>query len=107
MPPPIDQLGHVTHVALAFLSPSIFNDPHRSSWPLFTSVDEVRANFTKGTKVMIAIGGWGDTEGFSVAALTPKSRAAFAENVARMVKEVGADGWSLFFPVLCSEDLTR
>ncbi|KAK0611076.1 glycoside hydrolase superfamily [Immersiella caudata] len=90
--PPIDQLGRVTHVALAFMSPGIFNDPTRTEWPLFTTVDQVRANFTKDTKVMIAIGGWGDTIGFSVAALTPETRRTFAENVARMVEATGADG---------------
>ncbi|KAK4452138.1 endochitinase 1 [Podospora aff. communis PSN243] len=90
--PPVEQLGRVTHVALAFMSPGIFNDPMRTEWPLFTTVDQVRANFTKDTKVMIAIGGWGDTIGFSVAALTPETRKTFAENVARMVEATGADG---------------
>lgn len=90
--PPIDQLGHVTHVALAFMSPGIFNDPTRTEWPLFTTVEETRAKFPKDTKIMIAIGGWGDTLGFSVAALTPETRKTFAENVARMVAATGADG---------------
>src|SRR5438128_9901965 len=31
--PPIDQLGHVTHIALAFMSPGMFNDPERTTWP--------------------------------------------------------------------------
>jgi GH18 family chitinase len=79
-------------VALAFMSPGIFNDPSRAEWPLFTTVDQVRAKFTKDTKVMIAIGGWGDTIGFSVAALNPETRRTFAENVARMVEATGADG---------------
>jgi GH18 family chitinase len=79
-------------VALAFMSPGIFNDPSRAEWPLFTTVDQVRAKFTKDTKVMIAIGGWGDTIGFSVAALNPETRRTCAENVARMVEATGADG---------------
>lgn len=41
---------------------------------------------------MVAIGGWGDTEGFSVAAKTVESRERFAKNVADMVKVTGADG---------------
>ena len=41
---------------------------------------------------MVAIGGWGDTDSFSKAAKTEGSRALFARNVARMVKETGADG---------------
>ncbi|KAL2018751.1 hypothetical protein VTK56DRAFT_457 [Thermocarpiscus australiensis] len=92
VPPAIDQLRHVTHVAVAFMSPGIFNEPERTTWPLFTSVDEVRSKFLKGTKVMVAIGGWGDTAGFSVAAETDETRKTFAENVAKMVMATGADG---------------
>ncbi|KAK4136262.1 glycoside hydrolase family 18 protein [Trichocladium antarcticum] len=91
--PPIYQLRHVTHVAVAFMSPGVFNEPGRTGgWPLFTTVDQVRAKFPKDTKVMIAIGGWGDTIGFSVAALNDETRQTFAENVARMVTATGADG---------------
>ncbi|KAK0610532.1 chitinase 1 [Bombardia bombarda] len=90
--PPIDQLGHVTHVALAFMRSETFNDPDRSDWPLFLTVDQTRPKFLRDTKVMIAIGGWGDTAGFAEAALTDETRKNFAENVARMVKATGADG---------------
>ena len=74
------------------MSPGLFNDNDRTEWPLFTTVDQIRANFTEGTKILIAIGGWGDSIGFSVAALTPETRTTFAQNVARMVKATGADG---------------
>jgi GH18 family chitinase len=74
------------------MSPGIFNEPGRVEWPLFTTVEEVRAKFKKGTKVMIAIGGWGDTIGFSVAAVDDATRRAFADNVAMMVRVTGADG---------------
>ena len=95
VPPPIDQLAHVSHVALAFMTAGIFNDPERDDWPLFTTVDQVRASFTQGTQVLIAIGGWGDTIGFSVAARSPETRNTFALNVARMVEATGADGIDL------------
>ncbi|KAK3484619.1 glycoside hydrolase superfamily [Neurospora hispaniola] len=90
--PQIDQLDHVTHVALAFMSPSIFNDPLNQEWPLFTTVHHVRPRFPNHTKVLIAIGGWGDTIGFSVAALNDETRTLFAANVAKMVEATGADG---------------
>lgn len=61
-------------------------------WPLFMSVDEARAKFKPGTKIMVAIGGWGDTEGFDAAARSEKSRQKFARNVAAMVHATGADG---------------
>ncbi|KAK4187806.1 endochitinase 1 [Podospora australis] len=90
--PPVQQLKHVTHVAIAFMSPGVFNDPTRVEWPMFTTVEEVRAKFPENTKIMVAIGGWGDTIGFSVAALTDETRKLFAENVAKMVRMTGADG---------------
>lgn len=84
---------NVTHVALAFMPSEIFNaDQRPTEWPLFTTVGEVRPYFNDGTAIMIAIGGWGDTEGFSKAAATHDSRQRFAENVKAMVDDTGADG---------------
>lgn len=79
-------------MALAFMSPAIFNNPEVSDWPLFTTVENVRTQFAKGTAVMVAIGGWGDTKGFSEAAATESSRKLFAKNVNAMVEKTGADG---------------
>jgi GH18 family chitinase len=90
--PPISQLEYVTHVAVAFMSPGVFNEPERTDWPLFTTVKDVRAKFPKEAKILVAIGGWGDTIGFSVAALNDETRKTFAENVANMVAATGADG---------------
>lgn len=95
MTPEIGQLGHVTHVILAFMSSPLFNEPGRSEWPLWDgrhSVDYIRARFPKETKVMIAIGGWGDTFGFSAAARDENTRKDFADSVARMVSATGVDG---------------
>ncbi|KLU88694.1 chitinase 1 [Magnaporthiopsis poae ATCC 64411] len=90
--PNIGQLGHVTHVALAFMNSAVFNDDARLDWPMFTTVDAARRQFVPGTKIMVAIGGWGDTEGFVTAARSEESRRRFAANVARMVTATGADG---------------
>ncbi|KAI0599113.1 glycoside hydrolase superfamily [Biscogniauxia sp. FL1348] len=83
----------ITHVAMAFMGSSTFNrEEGNSTWPLFMTVEEARAQLHAGTKVMVAIGGWGDTAGFDVAARTAESRAKFARNVAAMVHDTGADG---------------
>lgn len=82
----------ITHVAIAFMQSSTFNQANISSFPLFATVKEVRAKFAKGTAIMVAIGGWGDTNGFSQAAKTEKSRRQFAQNVKFMVDITGADG---------------
>jgi GH18 family chitinase len=73
---------------------SAFNAPDAATdeWPLFTTVDAVRSQFAEGTKVMVAIGGWGDTEGFSEAARSEEGRRNFALNVRAMVEFTGADG---------------
>jgi GH18 family chitinase len=90
--PEASLVSEITHVALAFMSPAVFNNPDVSDWPFFTTVEKVRSQFAKGTAVMVAIGGWGDTRGFSEAAATERSRKLFAKNVNAMVEQTGADG---------------
>ena len=79
-------------MALAFMRPGIFNEAEPSSWPLFTTVETARSKFSKGTAIMVAIGGWGDTEGFSHAAKTDSGRKLFARNIKTMIEATGADG---------------
>lgn len=67
-------------------------DGGAADWPIFMSVEETRAKFPSGTKIMVAVGGWGDTKGFDVAARTEESRQRFARNIATMVDATGADG---------------
>lgn len=52
----------------------------------------MRSRFDNGTKVMIALGGWGDTAGFSAGAADNTSRALYAKNVAEMLHTHGFDG---------------
>jgi sugar phosphate isomerase/epimerase len=84
---------HITHVALAFLNSNLFNDDQPpEEWPIFATPDDLRDKFHPGTKFIVAVGGWGDTAGFDVAARDEASRERWARNVARMVEELGADG---------------
>lgn len=85
-------VSDITHVALAFMSPATFNQVEPSSWPLFTTVETARSHFSDGTAIMVAIGGWGNTAGFEVAAATETTRKLFAHNVKLMVDDTGADG---------------
>lgn len=71
----------------------LFLDSNRTEWPSDRSVDSARQAFVAGTKILVAIGGWGDTD-FSIAARDDTSRKSFAHNVARMVEATGADGTS-------------
>ncbi|KAF9694885.1 hypothetical protein EKO04_007078 [Ascochyta lentis] len=70
----------------------VFNVPNQKDWPLFTTVAEVRPKFADGTQIQVAIGGWGNTDGFSKAAKTEGSRKLFAANIKTMVDMTGADG---------------
>ena len=95
--PEKSRVSALTHVALAFMSPAAFNreEPRSPSWPLFTTVEETRLRFAEGTAIMVAVGGWGDTAGFEVAAATEDERKLFARNVKSMVDSTGADGWAV------------
>lgn len=81
----------ITHVALAFMRSGLFLDSNRTEWPSDRSVESARQAFAPRTKILVAIGGWGDTD-FSIAARDDTSRKSFAHNVARMVEATGADG---------------
>ena len=85
-------VADITHVALAFMRSDLFIKNDVSEWPLFTTVNTVRSQLTRATAVMVAIGGWGDTEGFSKAAATEHGRERFARNVKAMLSATGADG---------------
>jgi len=74
------------------MRPAVFNEAQPTSFPLFTTVEKTRSQISQRTAIMIAIGGWGDTEGFEVAAATNDTRKLFAKNVKKMVEATGADG---------------
>ncbi|KAH6877140.1 glycoside hydrolase superfamily [Thelonectria olida] len=91
--PEKDLVADITHVILAFMHSDVFNvDDTPSEFPLFTTVEEVRSRLVPGTNVTVAIGGWGDNDGFAVAAKSDASRKRWAKQVAVMVEQVGADG---------------
>lgn len=93
--PELSLVSRITHVALAFMRSEVFNVHDQHEWPLFTTVAKVRPKFKEGTKIQIAIGGWGNTEGFEEAAKTAESRKLFANNIKAMLHATGADGKSI------------
>ncbi|KIV82324.1 hypothetical protein PV11_04443 [Exophiala sideris] len=90
--PDLSLVGDITHVILAFMRSEVFNQDEPQEWSLFTTVNDVRAQFTPGTSIMVAIGGWGDTVGLSAAAADESGRKRFAKNVRAMINATGADG---------------
>lgn len=92
--PGSDQTQGVTHAIMAFAPSKQFNSD--SSFTPFDTVNNMRKRFAPDTKVMIAIGGWGDTAGFSEGAKDEASRAKYAKNVATMINNLGFDGVGKF-----------
>lgn len=83
---------------MAFAPSENFNSG--SSFTPFESVDTFRARFPNSTKIMIALGGWGDEAGFSTAAVSEDSRSTYAKNVADMLNSTGFDGVGKSFVIL-------
>src|SRR4051812_17080677 len=79
---------------MAFANSSLFVGSGGIYTP-FEPVSTMRSRFDAGTKVLLALGGWGDTDGFSAGALTAKSRLQFAKNVAKTIDRLGFDGVEL------------
>ncbi len=94
--PSRDVASPITHVILAFLRSEVFHveklPTSAADYPLFMSVEKVRTHFEPETKVAVAVGGWGDSEGFEAAARNETSRKEWAEQVKHMVDLTGADG---------------
>ncbi|KAI4667006.1 uncharacterized protein J4E79_001687 [Alternaria viburni] len=82
---PRDRAG-IDHVILAF-APANATATFQPKVP----VHIIRTEFPNA-KVMIAVGGWGDTAGFSEATKSDSSMLAFAADVATMLARTGADG---------------
>jgi chitinase len=87
--PDRSQTTGITHVITAFAASTLFNSGQQ--YTPFMTVDAVRAMFDEGTKVCMAIGGWGDTAGFTVGAATEQSRKTYAANVAAEAERLGYD----------------
>ncbi|KAJ5198155.1 uncharacterized protein N7498_007272 [Penicillium cinerascens] len=90
--PSTPQTAEIDYAIMAFAPTTLFNSDSPPSFKPFEAVDTMRQRFAPGTKVMIAIGGWGDTAGFSAGAKDDASRARFAKNVASMLDDNGFDG---------------
>ncbi|CZR54955.1 probable class V chitinase [Phialocephala subalpina] len=79
-------------VIMAFANSSLFTTNPAGNYTPFESISTMRARFDSTAKLMIALGGWGDTAGFSQGAATDESRALYASNVASMLDTYGFDG---------------
>lgn len=90
----------INYVITAFANSSLFASDPAGVYTPFKTVAEVRELFDDDAKVCMAIGGWGDTAGFSEGAKTQDSRKAYAKNVADTLDRLGYDCVGGFFCLL-------
>ena len=81
----------ITHVITAFAGSTLFNSDPPGWYSPFIEPANLRPLFDPGVKVCMAIGGWGDTAGFSVGQKTDASRKTYAKGVASMLTQHGYD----------------
>ncbi|KAF7542447.1 hypothetical protein G7Z17_g11554 [Cylindrodendrum hubeiense] len=81
----------INYVITAFANSSLFTTEPAGVYTPFKPLAEIRPLFDADAKVCMAIGGWGDTAGFSEGAKTSKSRKTFAKNVASTLERLGYD----------------
>ncbi|CAI7664394.1 unnamed protein product [Penicillium pancosmium] len=90
--PGADQTKDIDYAVMAFAKTTLFNSDSAPSFTPFQPVDDMRKRFSPDTKLMIAIGGWGDSAGFSTGSKDDASRKRYAKNVASMLDANGFDG---------------
>ncbi|KAI0442162.1 glycoside hydrolase family 18 protein [Xylaria telfairii] len=81
----------ITHVITAFADPLFFTTDPAQTYTPFVNPSCLRAAFDEGTRMCLAIGGWGYTAGFSAGQKTEETRALFAKNVAATLDAHGYD----------------
>lgn len=92
---------NITHVYVSFINPTVLSTDTIGDFKSFVTVDEVKAQFSTDTKVIISVGGWTWTPPFAIAAANSTSRDLFAKNVATMLNETGADGVDIDWEYPC------
>ncbi|KAJ5422198.1 Glycoside hydrolase superfamily [Penicillium cf. griseofulvum] len=87
-----DKTEGVDYAIMSFAASKLFNSDPPEAYKPFEAPATMRNRFSPNTKLMVAIGGWGDTAGFSEGAKDEASRTRYAKNVAAMLDAHGFDG---------------
>ncbi len=84
---------NLTHIAHAFIYPTAEGEIKTDSWYFYPElVTEAKAN---GVKIITAIGGWGNSDGFPPMAADSVIRSKFIDNIVKFCKDHGYDGVDL------------
>ncbi|KAF2092311.1 carbohydrate-binding module family 18 protein [Saccharata proteae CBS 121410] len=86
----------IDHAIMAFVPTSDFLTEEGGNFTLFEPIDTFRARFDPGCKIMVAIGGWGDTN-YTYALHNHTMHQRFASNVKKMMDKYDLDGIDIDF----------
>lgn len=87
------QFENLTHIIHAFAWPE--NDGKISMYSDLIDMELVEATHDAGKKILIAFGGWGQSNGFSQMAADSTSRTNFINNVTEFIQKESYDGVDL------------
>ncbi|KAL4941633.1 hypothetical protein BDV06DRAFT_212481 [Aspergillus oleicola] len=87
-----DKTAGISHAIMGFAKSTDFNGDTAPAFQPFEPIETMRGRLSPDAKVMVAIGGWGDSAGFSEASKDEASRDRYAKNVAAMLESTGFDG---------------
>ncbi|KAI0405181.1 family 18 glycoside hydrolase [Xylaria palmicola] len=82
-----DVTAGITHVMTSFANPAIFTTDPPGDPTMFVDSATLRPSFDSGTKICLAIGGWGTTDGFTTGQKTQATRELFAKNVNKVLED--------------------
>ncbi|KAJ5885066.1 hypothetical protein N7495_009576 [Penicillium taxi] len=90
--PGTERTEGIDHAIMAFAPSELFDQDSPPAFTPYESTQTARSRYGPNTKLMIALGGWGDEAGFSSAAKDDSTRKRYAKNVASMLDANGFDG---------------
>jgi chitinase len=80
----------LTHIAHAFIIPDSTGEISYEEWFLYPEL--IEAARQNGKKIVVSVGGWGNSDGFKGLVKEPRHMVAFIRNLVRFIKEHGYDG---------------
>ena len=101
------EYNNLTHIAHAFVVPQSDGRlalESGASWQDFLYPQMIQAAHQHGVKVVVSVGGWGNSAGFSPMVANPTARANFAHNLKNFCMSNGYDGVDIDWEYPTSSD---
>jgi chitinase len=92
MLPNITMTSQIDCAIMAFANSSLFTSTSPPVYKPFLPVADIRRRLAPNATVLLAIGGWGDTAGFSSVGTDKDAQDTYARSVASLLHTQGFDG---------------